>query len=1750
MKPKKLSNTFRNSEHGEKAEPLVKGGQEIKMKGLLEEQESYYLQSSHLFKLDGAELEKPEPPFRASKVIVDKIQKDKAAAEWFEERPGFGADPDNTPIPEWYQELMSLLGPWMAGGGHMMFFRANVTYDDGIHDSSDYAGFMSENWRIQREAREFIIQQLFDFDQDGVSIGMDSEVQDYIYNYLIDQNEANSWITPDMITPWNLHGLGHYYSQTNPGYNGDEQFRWLGPDGQEVLNSSGGVMGPTGWIHDWINNGPGAEYALANNWQWPSSIDPFGLWQALAEGAPMPDDPLAAMYSGSQFLVQLVTYQDATSNPEEFPEIDFDVDYQAAGYDSLYEYYLGTSTLFAQNPIMLYYQYFAGGGQGYEDHAGSAFFYPQYLQQLFDTLGVNLDTSITEGYSDYSGNIDNFFSGPGMEEYQALLDLMAEYHSLSSANQDDGMASMLQAYMSSNGEYGWNAQLADFMDWYATGVEAGFIELSEAGYDAFEAAYTAYTGDPDNPFNWFWFDFSEEIGSDNFLNIYEYTLTESGNSPDWGQTFDGASYNEGGGYGMSYYDFDPQADINYISDSAGYIENFPMPGIFGSEGGVPEWYTYLTHRMADWNQEYSMWDTTSTFPEGTLHNHYNFYYDLLGHTLGVIFNYDGDNYTTGTEMQDLADMGYPVGQVIIDWWDNLLPEGVTTGLTIDDLTPELFQITWQSEYSYNFYNLLEAVPAFEENGITNLGSSGLTGWLTNWGSYSTVDEFGTGPNIFGSTWHADFFNGSAYAMANGGNGMPAALDPLGIWEYNTFGGGSASGWGIGGNETGHMGYAANSGALAMFMYWGNQGMDDDNDGELYSGTSMFENGEGWALPFGGGYAFLNSINYLTGYYSSNGVTGAGYYGTEENPSIWTPLYDYIYETTGIEGVNMFNINVGTAENPVYEWVPEAMEVNEYYTNNPDLVEQYQPEDPFSWEMLSSFFSIINQYLVTAPGNPLMPGANFMQDQIDMMDWYLQGVVGLGSEDNPDTWNGPLLSEMSDVAIQNVVTAIESGSFWFDFTYDITDDNFLYSSNQNTEQFYGDGFNHLTGGVGSWDEVLTIGVNPSLGMGGLIGDEANMDIVAFIQAHGGMIDYNGDGRVDVGDILGLISFYMSPQTVGAGLALDASGFAQGQFNPFQTDALTYFFVNSAAYSEVSPNGSMNWMLMQGDTGYLDQPVDIFGSAFAGTQGFYTSFTSILSSFIVFQFVNDFVDNGAAPEWYSSIVNGELSSATSTFNDFLNVVYPEWTVWSSENYNVTFEDSDEYSTIYEGLVALLPAPEVLINYATYYVGQGIDINQQFVVSDGNTININSGGNSLAGGLWEDLSSFSSQQYTVNLVSNNAQFFSGFDLNQDGDYGFEDNTAVTLIVALLMEYMYSLGANVSSFNEGLNISEILFELAENHASFSVLSASPIITDILSVLNNYYGPGGGPQGQTGYFGNSTNTREALNYLLDVAGFDGFISSDPDAPSSATPEQVVEILSGMFTSVIASLFAGGGLETPETSPGFLDLGALGDSYNGVLIQTLGQSFTTYIENGDNNAVLQTLFENTDGSYYVDADGNEIPFSFTAAGLQALASQGSSFLGGFGSGGPNEGLLSNIEESIALLTEEGLSIDFNGDGVYDMNDINILLNIAENGGSTPEENMIAELLNVSTHPDTLDFDAIDILFLVQYLGLPGDQALELPGQGVFGPTTTNPFTSYNMFGYFNDDGTWVDFDYDDLTPDDYFGPGWSATQTNNNETTS
>ncbi len=410
------------------------------------------------------------------------------------------------------------------------------------------------------------------------------------------------------------------------------------------------------------------------------------MWAAIASGeAEMPIDPLAAMFASSQFLVNIVQYNSSTSNPEEFPEIDFDFDYEGAGYDSLYEYYLDTSELYSQNPIMLYYELLAGGGNGAYDHyAGAPFFYPHYLQQFLDAMGINIDPSINVDYSGYAtGNIDDFFSGPGMEEYQALLDLFADYHAQDpNGNPDHGMASFLQAYISSNGEYGWNAQLGALMDWYATGVEAGFIELSEAAQNTFELAYEAYE-DGDNTFNWFWFDFSQEIGSDNFLNVHEYELNESGTAPNWGQEQgDDASYNEGGGYGMSYYDFDPQADINFITTAEQYLDTFP-PGNFTGSEGVPLWYQTIMSAYTGWAanglstnfgfagqaadglQNSSAADIAA---QGGGHGSTagNYFHQYTNYWVNLAFDHDGDGQFNENALFDLADQGFNFGQMVID----------------------------------------------------------------------------------------------------------------------------------------------------------------------------------------------------------------------------------------------------------------------------------------------------------------------------------------------------------------------------------------------------------------------------------------------------------------------------------------------------------------------------------------------------------------------------------------------------------------------------------------------------------------------------------------------------------------------------------------------------------------------------------------------------------------------------------------------------------------------------------------------------------------------------------------------------------------------------------------------------------------------------------------------------------------------------------------------------------------------------
>ena len=305
---------------------------------------------------------------------------------------------------------------------------------------------------------------------------------------------------------------------------------------------------------------------------------------------------------------------------------------------------------------------------------------------------------------------------------------------------------------------------------------------------------------------------------------------------------------------------------------------------------------------------------------------------------------------------------------------------------------------------------------------------------------------------------------------------------------------------------------------------------------------------------------------------------------------------------------------------------------------------------------------------------------------------------------------------------------------------------------------------------------------------------------------------------------------------------------------------------------------------------------------------------------------------------------------------------------------------------------------------------------------------------------------------------------------------------------------------------------------------------------------------------------------LVVQGGADYAVFNDAEAVA-AMAQELAPYLDGVWGGVLTNVFG-----WTSVSPGVYQgtAGSLGiGETGGALGNTTGSLNTYTFGQGELDGIFDVLFENTDGSYYVDADGNEIPFSFTAAGLQALMGATSGSQAGSGASLYATEEWNEAYQDIAqALGEAGFGVDFNGDGVYDMNDINILLSIVENGPLNPEQVQIAEILNYVDGANSVDFGIDDVIMFMNFFGNPGPTTVYgyegssyswIDGDGDQTVYSMDSATGYqgtamgpniNMFGYFDDAGTWVDYDYDDLTPDDYFGPGWSATQTNNNETTS
>ena len=147
-------------------------------------------------------------------------------------------------------------------------------------------------------------------------------------------------------------------------------------------------MGPTGWVNAWFE-GPGTQYALDNNWDWPTSVDPFGIWEQYANSTTsLPSSPIVVMETGIQIIAQIIQYSTGTSDLSLFPDdLSTEFDYQSLGYDTLFDYYDDNFSLFTQTGIGVYYENLASGGTGYPPAADGWIYLSSRIPGVFGYYG-------------------------------------------------------------------------------------------------------------------------------------------------------------------------------------------------------------------------------------------------------------------------------------------------------------------------------------------------------------------------------------------------------------------------------------------------------------------------------------------------------------------------------------------------------------------------------------------------------------------------------------------------------------------------------------------------------------------------------------------------------------------------------------------------------------------------------------------------------------------------------------------------------------------------------------------------------------------------------------------------------------------------------------------------------------------------------------------------------------------------------------------------------------------------------------------------------------------------------------------------------------------------------------------------------------------------------------------------------------------------------------------------------------------
>ena len=749
------------------------------------------------------------------------------------------------------------------------------------------------------------------------------------------------------------------------------------------------------------------------------------------------------------------------------------------------------------------------------------------------------------------------------------------------------------------------------------------------------------------------------------------------------------------------------------------------------------------------------------------------------------------------------------------------------------------------------------------------------------------------------------------------------------------------------------------------------------------------------------------------------------------------------------------------------------------------------------------------------GYMLDPNNGFLADNQSFANWLYAGFQGFVGYTDPNTgadvyypvgegviW-APAGWEPGD-NYEDYAFYQSGGPYGFDvqfynFNLDLTSNDFLYSYNafNDSTPFY------IPPPPPSFVQNPSENVMQLYGVAPNEGAAVNgtyIDLPNFLERTGGMIDFNGDGNVGLADFLHLYGWMIT----GADSA--ANGTSWGNYSVYFSSFVGIGW--SAFYSTQTSFGSGGqfndegigpeslWyggFVTQGDAfwssfnpqAYSADNLEGFnayaagGSVYGSDNALYTGFDPAyaLAHFLVFQYANDYVESGGqTPAWYTFLMGIETTGADAVAANSTSAFFDLVDPdWASSW-------GDLNSQSFQGDNALWTT---ISNILQQILPDELAMNEYSDFYLQNNINPNE--------FFVSAGNYTGEASLVPIVTGLGSLTSGSlldALEAASSTSYIDSLVNTNALAVQeLDFNGDGVINEGEINLYAQLSIMIQEqiLAINGAGGSI----DMQVLFLELMNNM-----GSYNLINQFvssaisnGEATSEENALFLLFQPFVMLGILSADVDAFNN---QYIVSLVNPISDSAVSTL--GQWQMIVGDVQGTGDTGIIG-ALAGSLIQ---------------------------GAFYLGPNGEYIAVNELYSGLQAQTLyQG---LQNYSINGtlPQDALAQfqvffypQLLEFIELYDDP----DLNNDGFFTADDISFYIDLIESGAYSP---------------GSPEFDALDLDGNGQLTG-SSDVSQFQAFFGGFGGAG-NPQSG--QYGYLLD-GVWVDFDYDDLDPEDYFGEGWS-----------